>query len=263
MIERETIAVGEAARRLGVSVATIKRWVTKGVLAAVRTGGGHRRILLADLHRLVNQDRARDLAHSDTAWLDAMFEGNTAELVALLERTRAQHLSWCGAADEVASIIAKLGQAWEVGDCTIYEEHVASEALRRAITISTEKARQSQTGRRAVLLTVAEERHTLGLALAELILTECGWQSIWVGEGPPVREVLPMMQGLLPRVVVLSASAQMPRRLVLSYESAVHEGAKNVGANVVVAGGAAWEVTQNHHRAYNFSQFGKILSALV
>lgn len=45
------ITVGETARRIGVSVDTIRRWTDDGVLTAVRTLGGHRRYLLSEVDR--------------------------------------------------------------------------------------------------------------------------------------------------------------------------------------------------------------------
>lgn len=41
----------EAAAELGVSAKTITRWCREGKLAHIRTPGGHRRILKADVDR--------------------------------------------------------------------------------------------------------------------------------------------------------------------------------------------------------------------
>lgn len=45
----------EAASLLGVSHRTVQLWVEGGVLQAWKTAGGHRRILLSSVHRLVAQ----------------------------------------------------------------------------------------------------------------------------------------------------------------------------------------------------------------
>src|SRR3954471_19495975 len=45
----------EAATMLGVSHRTVQLWVENGVLQAWKTAGGHRRIALASVNRLVEQ----------------------------------------------------------------------------------------------------------------------------------------------------------------------------------------------------------------
>ncbi len=50
--EAELLPIGEAARALGVSVDTLRRWERAGQLVSVRTVGGHRRYLRRDLEVL-------------------------------------------------------------------------------------------------------------------------------------------------------------------------------------------------------------------
>lgn len=51
----EVCSTKEAASLLGVSHRTVQLWVEGGVLQAWKTAGGHRRILLSSVHRLVAQ----------------------------------------------------------------------------------------------------------------------------------------------------------------------------------------------------------------
>lgn len=51
----EVVSTKEAASLLGVSHRTVQLWVESGVLQAWKTAGGHRRILLTSVHRLVAQ----------------------------------------------------------------------------------------------------------------------------------------------------------------------------------------------------------------
>lgn len=46
------VAIGEAARILGVSIDTVRRWESDGKLASTRTPGGQRRFRLVDVERL-------------------------------------------------------------------------------------------------------------------------------------------------------------------------------------------------------------------
>lgn len=49
--------MGEAAELAGVSVDTIRRWVTEGALKATRSSGGQRLVSAAELQRLVGARR--------------------------------------------------------------------------------------------------------------------------------------------------------------------------------------------------------------
>src|SRR5687768_6562070 len=49
----DLIRVRDAARRLGVSYATLKQWIYKGTLRTVQTAGGHHRISEAELERFL------------------------------------------------------------------------------------------------------------------------------------------------------------------------------------------------------------------
>ena len=50
--ETPHIPIGEAARALGVSVATLRRWESQGKITAVRTPGDQRRFPVAEIERI-------------------------------------------------------------------------------------------------------------------------------------------------------------------------------------------------------------------
>lgn len=51
-----TVSIGEAAKELGVSVDTVRRWADDGKLRFERAPSGHRRFYLADLKRITPRD---------------------------------------------------------------------------------------------------------------------------------------------------------------------------------------------------------------
>ncbi len=55
-IQGVTVSIGEAAKELGVSVDTVRRWTDAGKLKSVRAPSGHRRFYLADLKRLASRE---------------------------------------------------------------------------------------------------------------------------------------------------------------------------------------------------------------
>lgn len=51
-----TISIGEAAKELGVSVKTIRRWADSGKLRTERSPSGHRRFFIADIKRITPRE---------------------------------------------------------------------------------------------------------------------------------------------------------------------------------------------------------------
>src|ERR1700745_2543827 len=54
----------EAARMLGISYPTIKKWILEGKLKTVRTPGGHHRLTAAALQPFLERDMSRPEAES-------------------------------------------------------------------------------------------------------------------------------------------------------------------------------------------------------
>ena len=57
MPQREFCTTREAAEQLGVSLRTVQLWVDSGILEAWKTEGGHRRVSMSSLERLLRSDR--------------------------------------------------------------------------------------------------------------------------------------------------------------------------------------------------------------
>jgi molybdopterin-binding protein len=51
----ELVRVPEAARRLGISYPTLKQWIYRGKIRTVRTAGGHHRVPVTEIDRLLFQ----------------------------------------------------------------------------------------------------------------------------------------------------------------------------------------------------------------
>jgi excisionase family DNA binding protein len=240
------VSAGEAARRLGVSPATVQRWVDNGILHAERTPGGHRRIYVTELRRLIAANRPVLLSAPLANWLDVLLRSDSGEVKSALIAARRAARNWAEVAEEIASAIAELGRRWEIDDCRVFEEHAATESLRRAAATVANEIHRAKDAPRAVLFTVQGERHTLGLSLAELVLGEAGWRSSWIGEGPPLQELQELVIGLKPDLFVVSASTTSPTAAISEYQAELVRVAKSANARLVLGGSAPWSVNRKH-----------------
>lgn len=255
-----TVSAGEAARRLGVAPITIQRWVDRGILHAERTPGGHRRIYVTELRRLIAESRPAELSGPLASWLDVLMAGDPHSIKSALATGRQSLGNWARVADQVASAIAELGRRWEAGACRIFEEHAVSESLRRGVALCAAELTCEPDAPCAVLFTVEGERHTLGLTLAELVLTEAGWRSFWLGEGPPTDELEPLVDRLKPGLLVVSASAVTSPKTIARYQAALSRVAAKNTVELGLAGSGAWIPDPAVHRLISFEDLRIFLS---
>lgn len=233
----------EAAALAAVAPSTIKRWADQGLLPFVRTPGGHRRFDRFAVDRLLREQSA-PLASGDpvaTAWVSCLVGGRRHEVDSRLLEARSRLGSWCQVADELAVALVEMGAQWERGHLTIAEEHVASDALSRALARVGEGLPSRIDGPRCLLACAGDDEHTLGLSLAELCLREVGWTPLWLGRRTPVAEVARLVSGGQVAMVVLSAS------VVLADHQALRAIADEVGAvcrehgvHLLLGGRGAW-----------------------
>jgi excisionase family DNA binding protein len=256
------VSAGEAARRLGVAPATIQRWVDSGVLHAERTAGGHRRIYVTELRRLIAANRPAEVDGPLSDWLHVLMSGDPRNVKAALIAARQLSGCWAETADTVASAIAEIGRRWEAGTCQVFEEHAASEALRRGAAICAAEIPCPDDAPRVVLFTVEGERHTLGLSLAELVFAEAGWRVLWLGEGAPADELKSLVAQLKPDLLAVAASSASPPDAIARYQEKLRRIAARARLPLVLAGSGLWAAAPKAHRIVTFRELRSLLARL-
>jgi len=206
----ELLTPAEACQLAGIGPTTLKRWADQGVLAHVKTAGGHRRFLRADLERyLRNQTRDSEPqgGTDDNPWIQKLVAGSAHDVEAELLHARGRLGSWYLVAGELAGVLGELGERWSQGKLSILDEHIASERLLRGLARIGEALPTRPGGPRALLACPEDEPHSLGLALVELCLRELGWITLWAGTRTPTRELVRITGSMNLRLVALSASS--------------------------------------------------------
>jgi methanogenic corrinoid protein MtbC1 len=156
--------------------------------------------------------------------------------------------------------IAELGREWEAGRCHIFEEHAATEALRRGLALCSAELRLAPDSPRAVLFAVEGERHILGLLLAELVLADEGWRSAPLGEALPSEELQPLIKEMSPDLLVVSASSCASAKIVQRYQAELTRTVEKTSIALALAGSGLWVSDPAVHRLITFEDLRALLT---
>ncbi len=91
--------------------------------------------------------------------------------------------------DRVAPFLVEVGVRWLDGRLDIRHEHFAALAVERVLTMLRRRLAVPAGGRSALLATLPEELHGLGLSMSACVLEELGIRAFVLGVDTPVREI--------------------------------------------------------------------------
>ncbi len=260
----------EACALAGVAPTTLKRWADAGVLAHVKTAGGHRRFVRADLERFLNRrthigpDGEPKLEPDANPWIECLLGGVAHEVEAELLFARSRLGSWHAVAEELGGVLTEIGERWQRAELATVDEHIASERLARALARIGEALPSRSGAPRALLACLGGEQHALGLALVELCLRELGWTTLWAGPRTPLADLERILGGMQLELLALSASTSSDdgaelQRAALQLETAC----KSRGIALALGGLGAWPDEPRYaHRFREFESFHRFAAGL-
>jgi len=118
--------------------------------------------------------------------------------------------------DTVTALNQGVGEAWMRGELEVFEEHLYSEQMTSLLRQAIGSLPASANARPRVLLTTApEERHVLGLLMAEALLALDGATCISLGTQTPLFDIRQAAEAHRADVVALSFSSAFPTRLTI------------------------------------------------
>jgi MerR family transcriptional regulator, light-induced transcriptional regulator len=237
------LGVAEAAKRVGVTVSTMKRWADDGQVPCLKTHGGHRRFRTVDVDALLERMSVRsgEAQSRDEEWLGLLLQPDEYALTAGLFASRGRLGAWYRVGEEVARALRLLGTRWANGDLGVLDEHLASERLRRALGHVVNGIPTTPDLRTCLLVTPSGEEHTLGLSIAELCLREAGWQSRF-GGGPLSASLISDHLAKFPVAMVAAAAApsSLPTRRLSRWAAEVGAACLQKRVSLVLGGRGPW-----------------------
>ncbi|MFU7558706.1 helix-turn-helix domain-containing protein [Roseiconus sp. JC912] len=229
----------EVAQSLRVSESSVKRWCDKGAIPTMRTVGGHRRITLTALREFL-RSTSRTLVDPDVLGIDeteltlasppaarrpsipgegreptqqefraALACGDETKCMQLLANRISQGWGRAEAAEDlITDAMRGIGDAWNCGDISIYQERRSCTICHRLIQRLREGLPEvTSDACVAIGASPASDPYQLPTAMVELALLENGWNAVNLGNNLPSDALIQAVQDYQPTLVWLSVTS--------------------------------------------------------
>jgi len=269
----------QVAQAIGVSEASLKRWCDRGLIAYVKTPGGHRRIPRQEVLCFI-RDHRHDLVAPEIIDLprgtrkhgkrsldadriyDLLVRGDERALRSTVVGGylggEMLHPFW----DKVvAPTFHRIGEAWVADEIDIYQERLACEICTRLLhdimEILPEPAADAPLAMGAAM---SADPYGLPTLMVEATLRELGWRSRSLGTNLPGRSLERAIRDKRPRLFWLSISAVDDDRCFIEGCRSVWEACTAVGTILVVGGRG---LSEERRRAIDYTVFCDHLGDMV
>lgn len=223
----------------GILPDTLRKWETRyGFPAPVRSPNGTRAYTENDLQKLKAVKKLLDQGHrpakilNDLSTLEcdvvtnletysekvksiyfAAQNGNLDKSLLLLKSSQNSLSALDFAEDICAPLTALIGEGWGSGELPVHLEHALSEQLHAVLSID-QPCFFDTSASLAILTTLSNENHTIGLRIANSILNDAGCRTIYLGAGLPISEIIKAADFYASDYVCISITTNTSSRLV-------------------------------------------------
>ena len=257
-----TLSTEQVARLLDVTVSTIKRWADEGIIACIKTPGGHRKFELNEVTRFAEQqgmrlsggappplsgDQQEQLQFGIHAqnyykvaelFLEEALQGDKEGLYQLLLYVTKHHIRFATIADEIIRpALAGIGERWHQGVLEVSQEHRASGVIMEALVrLAPELHRKPLNGLTAVCACTEGEHHEIGLRCMAYALELEGWKVHYLGANTPFETLASFEKTVRAELICLSLSVTRHRKELLDGMALVARAVHPAGSRVIVGG---------------------------
>ncbi len=113
--------------------------------------------------------------------------------------------------ETIANVFGSLGQSWECGELSVYQEHVASQIAYGLIHhMLGEVGQIANNAPVAIGCTPENDPYVLATTMVELVLRDTGWKAQSLGTNLPLREFESAIAHYRPKIAWVSVSATPP-----------------------------------------------------
>ncbi|MGF1580739.1 MAG: helix-turn-helix domain-containing protein [Gemmataceae bacterium] len=249
----------QAAEILGVSVATIKRWVDSDILPGHKTPGKHRRILRQDVMRLAGQkdfprlnletlsgpiptDSPSTKEEISEEFYAGLLGNDIKRARVAIHGSYQQGISLTVLGDDVISpVMTMIGHDWATGKIDVYQEHRATRICESVLFELKAKLEGTASVERPVALGGSPENDptVIPSLLVQMVLMDNGWDAVNLGAHTPLASFRRALEEVKPQLLWLSITHQVtnPKSFLKEYAELASVAEKQ-GAAIALGGRA-------------------------
>lgn len=257
------VSPSQAARAIGVSESSLKRWCDSGLLQVVRTAGGHRKIAIGEVIRfassngtslvtpeefslsITRENPASRIEDSPSRLAEALLAGK--EIAAkqiLLDLFLANHSISMLCDEVVAPAFNVIGERWSCQTANVYQERRGCAIIMWVLHELRQLIPPVEFGRTALGGTMAGDSYEIPSAMAELVLRSIGYDAQNLGTSIPAPELATAVRDLRPQLFWLSVSHVSDEQHFVDDCAEIAAACSAVGTSLVVGGRALNEAVR-------------------
>lgn len=270
-IGSDLVSPKQVSRAIGVSESSLKRWCDQGLIATVRTAGGHRKMAIGEVLRFA-REHGQSLIEPEVLGLPAVSKHSTSGLTegvsrlvdallcgdeqlarrVVLDLYLAKHSRSVIFDEVIAEAFREIGDRWECHEADVYQERRGCEIALR-ILFDLRRIQAPPPGRWiATGGTIEGDQYALPVAMAELVLRDAGFQATSLGMSIPFSSLIRAVEETRPKLFWLSVS-HIRGDLDFVTEFAKLSTACNLNGAALVVGGRA--LTPELRQQMSYSAF--------
>jgi len=106
--------------------------------------------------------------------------------------------------DYLKELLYTIGQEWEKGNITEADEHYASNIIRKSVSSLTYYDTLRLRRKKSIAITVASEKHSLGMELVSDLLEKQGIETLYLGSDVPMKSLMILIDEYSPDYLFIS-----------------------------------------------------------
>ena len=163
--------------------------------------------------------------------------------------------------DYSVPLVGRIGKGWACGELTVGQEHFATSHLSDFLSSKWRQLNVRKDGPIAVLSTLPEETHSLGLLMCAVVTSMADFRVVYLGPNSPVEDILKTTEHCDAQLLCLSISNCVQPKMAKDQLKQIRKGL-NKTTNMIIGGEGALDAAPGINRLNNFLDYFEWISQL-